>query len=151
MGWRDLVLDRITDDDSGGGFTPDFFQRSGARKKYLPNTNDPIGSLRLPPAQEEPIDSVTQPWRPTTNRRTMSAYSLPEQGPAMTDYLQHISNIPKREDYAPSIWHKLAGSLSGGVAGGQQGARHRMRGQQGLHLGGLEAVGQVVDHPQTRL
>ena len=39
MGWRDLFdIPRITDDDSGGGYTPDYFNRSQLRRKYIPGS-----------------------------------------------------------------------------------------------------------------
>jgi len=148
MGWRDLVLDRITTDTSGGGYTSnDFLGRSNARRKRYPGVSDPIADLgplgdanafegRL---QEEPIASQTQPWRPSSNRRTMSGFDIPEQGPALTDYLQHISKVPTHEEYSPSVWHKLAGSLSGAVAGGTQGVG-----------AGMKAAQSVVDLPYQR-
>jgi hypothetical protein len=141
MGWRDLVLDRITDDQSGGGYTSnDFLGRSNTRRKRMPGVSDPISDLgplgdanafegRI---QEEPIESQTQPWRPSSNRRTMSGFDIPEQGPAMTEYLKHIENVPgdNGENYSPSIWRRMLAGLSGGAAGATGGALQGIKAAQ---------------------
>jgi hypothetical protein len=107
----------------------------------MPGVSDPISDLgplgdanafegRL---QEEPIESPTQPWRPSSNRRT-DDYEY-EQGPAMTDYLQHIQNVPDSStgDYNPSIWRRMLAGLAGGAAGGSGGALQGIKAAQSIN------------------
>ena len=121
MGWMDLA--RLTDDETGGLQLGNFFTRSINRRSQNPGAADPIGNTRLPRAQEAPITSMTETWQPHKNRRTMEAFETP----AMTDYLKHIQNVPKREDYSPSIWHRIVGSIGGAAEGGTRGALAGMK------------------------
>lgn len=43
--------------------------------------------------------------------------SLTQPGPGMTAYTKHVSQVPKREDYAPSGMDRVAAALSGFGAG----------------------------------
>jgi hypothetical protein len=121
MGWMDLA--RLTDDESGGLQLGNFFTRSINRRAQNPGAADPIGNTRLPRAQEAPITSMTEPWKPQKNRHTMEAFETP----AMTDYLKHIQNAPTHSEYAPSIWHRIVGSIGGAAEGGTRGALAGMK------------------------
>jgi hypothetical protein len=132
MGWMDIarIIEPDPETSFGGRLANDFFTSSGLGRK---TKKFDFGST------EEPITSMTETWQPPTSRRNRLSEEDFAPGPAMTDYLKHIQNVPKREEYSPSIWHRLVGGLSGGVEGGTRGA-----------AAGIKTASEVLDMPYRR-
>ena len=139
------------------GILDDFFTRSIQRTKNPWNIafgdnkgydeeslNDPYKNIRFNPqnAPENEPSYGGNTYRDVSKTPTRGMNNFDQtqfSSPAMERYLEHASNVPLRENYSPSIWHRIVGSLAGAVSGGTKGP-----------LAGIESAERVLEMPYRR-
>ena len=113
----------------------DFFAPNRKPKNPWANVDFISGANELD--NEAALNTPPAPNWQAPGRRRMTEEDF--QTPAMDRYLEAASNIPNRDEYSPSIWHRIVGSLAGATAGGTKGP-----------LAGIEGAERVLNMPYQR-